>query len=377
MKTYHVNILKRLVCSAAITGVALGLTSCVKIGARTLKADRFDYAEAISDSTQTQTLLAIVKLRYSEWPTFLEVEQIVGQYTFEQVASAKGIIKTPFSGDNDQGEFGYVGKFSERPAILYKPLRGSKYMKSMLSPAPIDSLLALIHTEWPANRIFETFVSGINGKRNTQLEQGKHLLPDEAFARFINICYEFQQKDALDVDVRTVLKPGLTPEAKPREITVSRLGFFPDRVPQDSRDELAAVKAEMGMNPGTNRYDVVWGAIPPSPNHLAMETRSMVGLMVILSSYVDVLESELEEGRVGRLRRLPKHTDAVLPPLMLVKSGSNAPSDAYATCKYRGRWFWIADTDLNSKRTFAYLSLLLTIGETDDKPGAQLVITTN
>ena len=66
-----------------IIAVAVGLllVGCASHGPNRLVQDRFDYNAAVADSWQTQTLLAVVKLRYSDWPVFLDVEQIVAQYT--------------------------------------------------------------------------------------------------------------------------------------------------------------------------------------------------------------------------------------------------------------------------------------------------------
>jgi hypothetical protein len=69
------------------------------VGAKRLRADRFDYGAAIGDSLKAQTLTNIVKLRYSEWPTFLEVDQLATSYTLDQTASAKFLQRTWFLGD--------------------------------------------------------------------------------------------------------------------------------------------------------------------------------------------------------------------------------------------------------------------------------------
>ena len=61
-------------------------------------------------------------------------------------------------------------------------------------------------------------------------------------------------------------------------------------------------------------------------------------------------------------------------PLMKIDSGKEAPKDAYAAIQYRGNWFWIADTESRSKNTFQFLSLLLTITESGESGGGQVVI---
>ena len=353
----------------AILIAIFGLSGCRSFGPNRMESDRFDYNTAVSKSLQTQVLLNIVRLRYSEWPTFLDVEQIVAQYTWEHTGTAKGLFRI---GEYEQGELGYVGKYSERPVVLYKPMKGSKFMKSMLTPAPAGALLGLIYTGWPADKMFEIMVHSVNGNRNTQVERNAQLHPSVGFAKFIEVLGKFQRRDALNIDVASRKRVDSDHEA-----VETYLGFSVSRVDDELRKELDEAKKLIGLSTETNRYKVIWGSISPNKNIIAMETRSVLQLMATLSSYVEVPEIEVEEGRLTKLRPIPKENISGLKPLMDICRGDTAPPDAYASCKYRGKYFWIADTDINSKNTFTYLTLLLTLGDTDSSGGAALVITTN
>ena len=57
--------------------VSVALSGCRSIGPGTVAHDRFDYSTSISESWKKQTLLNIVKLRYLDPPTFVDVGQIV------------------------------------------------------------------------------------------------------------------------------------------------------------------------------------------------------------------------------------------------------------------------------------------------------------
>jgi len=62
-------------------------TGCTAIGPHTVVRDRFDYTTAVSDSWKAQMLVNMVKLRYGDTPTFLEVTSVINQYSVEgQVA---------------------------------------------------------------------------------------------------------------------------------------------------------------------------------------------------------------------------------------------------------------------------------------------------
>lgn len=70
---YMTNFNQHLIKSVI---VALLLSGCTRIGPEMMYKDRFDYTKAVGDSWKEQVLLNIVRLRYSDWPTFVTVDQI-------------------------------------------------------------------------------------------------------------------------------------------------------------------------------------------------------------------------------------------------------------------------------------------------------------
>jgi hypothetical protein len=60
------------------------------------------------------------------------------------------------------------------------------------------------------------------------------------------------------------------------------------------------------------------------------------------------------------------------PPLRVVVTDT-PPQDAYVAVQYDRRWFWIADTDIQSKNTFAIIMLLFSIADTGVKGLAPIV----
>ena len=78
-------------------------------------------------------------------------------------------------------------------------------------------------------------------------------------------------------------------------------------------------------------------------------------------------------GRPVLGRSAPDRSNPSSGPPIRILVGDAAPKDAFVAAQYDGRWFWIADTDIQSKSTFAIVMLLFSISETGVKGGAPVV----
>src|SRR3974390_3112582 len=123
------------------TGVCLLIyCGCTNLGPRSVPRDRFEYSASISDSWKRQTFLNIVRLRYMDPPTFVDVGQIVAGYTLQTDVSAGGTLS---SAGAVQGNFlsaGGAAHFIDRPTITYTPLTGAKFIRSLMTPLPPQSV---------------------------------------------------------------------------------------------------------------------------------------------------------------------------------------------------------------------------------------------
>lgn len=62
--------------------LALGLTSCSNLGSVALPPDRLAFNGSLLNSDEQQALLNIVRLRYTDSPYFLSVNNVVSQFNF-------------------------------------------------------------------------------------------------------------------------------------------------------------------------------------------------------------------------------------------------------------------------------------------------------
>ena len=108
-----------------------------RVGPKSLAHDRFDYSAAITQSWKEQMLLNMVKLRYMDPPMFLDVQQVVQQYTREGSGS---VFAPGWTGNSSIAPAASAsGRWAESPTITYVPMSGEKFTKSLLLPvSPVD-----------------------------------------------------------------------------------------------------------------------------------------------------------------------------------------------------------------------------------------------
>lgn len=321
------------------------------LGPKTIVNDRFDYGSNLADSWKEQTLLNIVKLRYLDTPIFLDVGQIVSGYTLETGISVGGTISTPGAIQGDFGSLGATGRYTDRPTITYSPMTGEKFLRGLITPLPARAVFFLIQSGFAADFVFELTTESINGIRNTPVSLRKQRGADPEFLRVIELMEEVQASGSLAM----LVEPG----EKGAEAMV--VTFLRGNSSEETRLHIEEIRQLLGLPPGIANHKVINSPVNSGDGTLAVDTRSVLQMLLALS-----LQVELPEGHVSQKRAVPG-----LPPaapgsrsLFHVSSGPDKPSDAYAAVRYRDTWFWIDDTDLRSKRTFAFIMFIFTLADT-------------
>jgi hypothetical protein len=90
------------------------LTACSSFGTDRVVPDRFDYNQAIGQSSNEQMLLNLVRLRYRDVPVFLSVSSVLSQYVYLGTANVGG------STDLVSGGLGIT--YIDRPTVTYSPM---------------------------------------------------------------------------------------------------------------------------------------------------------------------------------------------------------------------------------------------------------------
>lgn len=376
------------------------LAGCV-LGPTALSESRWRYNEAIRKTSNEQILLNLVRLRYRDVPFVLDVGSVSAQFEFRQSADAGGSLNEnvgPNPINPDSLDIGGGFSFADRPTVIFSPVQGKKFVRQLMTPASLDTLLLLQRSGWRSDRVLRLCVQSINGVDNATAASGPTPESAPAYREFRRVCELIQMlQDRRQIAFGYVSEDADFSDAIPSAaiqgadlVLAAKEGFslrksadgdgFVLRGPK-SRIELQIADQAMespevreliqvlNLAPGKSRFEVVFIGTevvnrepnPPGFQRVFIATRALLGTMFYVSQNVDIPEAHECDGLVTQTRTedgQPFDWNVVTGDLLRIQSQRLRPRDAAVAVQYRGYWFYIADTDLTSKSTFTLLSQL-------------------
>ncbi len=339
---------------------ALGfLTGCHSIGPRTVARDRFDYSTAMTDSWKRQTLLNIVRLRYLEPPSFVDVGQIVAGYSMETEVNLGGQVSAP---QDNSLALGASGRFTDRPTITYTPLTGSRFVRGLMTPIPPESLFFTIQSGWPANAILTVGAAAINGLRNEEVGLGGYRPADPRFVRAAQLLHQIQLSGAVGMKI--------IQDKDKRETKL--ITFRARTVPPETLRDITEFRELLGLDPEAQEFQLVFGATAASGREIAVQSRSLLHIFGAMAVRTEVPARDVEEGRtIPGIETNPADFSRLAN--VRIRCTKEKPKDAFVAAQFRGHWFWVDDRDLASKRCFSFMMLLFTLADTGEKESLPLI----
>ena len=338
---------------------AVNMAGCASIGPRTIGPDRIDYIQEISESWKKQMLLNIVKMRYFDPPTFLDVSSIINQYGVENQVNtdARWYWPIPSTSFGYNAGVGGYSRYSDRPTISYTPLSGQKFTKNLLTPIPPVAVVNLVQSGWPIDMIFALTVKTINGVSNRAVGE---VSGDEKtdFYRLVQAMRAVQLAGVIDIRIEKV------DEKEAAVLVVS------DTINKEKyREDLDTIRRILKIKSDIGNYKIVFGALAKSDEEIALLTRSMLEIMLDMAAVIDVPAKHVAEKRVKATASFVADESM----LAHIYSGRDKPKDAFTAIRYQDYWFWIDNKDINSKRNFALLMIFLSLTESEQKSGGPLL----
>jgi len=365
----------------ALASLALGALGCSQIGPATIANGRFDYNEAIVRSFDNQMLLNLVRLRYQDSILFLDLTSVVASYSREARVGASTSVDVPNSVSPTAVGLGATGAvtWSESPTISYAPLQGEDFAKRLLAPIQPSSILLLSRSGWGLERLLVCTVQQLNELSNGSSIGGvapRQVKYYEKFRRVSILLPELQEEGFMqintlanqpDVVALTAGPIEMDEAAQRRADEVLSLLNVTRSKPEPAASARPTAPAETPLadpDPGPAPIRLESGGFPRSPARIMLTGRSILGVMTFLAQQVEVPAEDLRRGlahqTLGRDGK-PFDWNEISRGMFHVHSSESMPDHAFLQVHYRGHWFYIDDTDLESKSTYTLLAQLFSL----------------
>ena len=401
------------------TMVAVLVAGCSAFGPSMLESSRLPYNEAVKRTTEEQLLLNVVRLRYTETPSSLAVSSIAAQFEI-----TKSFQVTPFfvaSGAEVARSYaavlpqlGIAG--TDRPTLALTPLDDQEFTRKLFTPIPLDGLLYLAKTTWPISTVFRLYLENLNWISNAQTASGPtpKSPPDFLdFQRGVQALQVLQDRGQIVFSTEERSEPQGSPlpagSVTARDVVEAAKSGYEYRVAEDGTswtlikkttqpvlliDPQAADSPEMlevarafKLRRGVTKFVITQEMLTPFPHTypsegvttLDLETRSLLQALYYVSHGIQIPDEHASAGLVTVTRDasgqpFPWHlvTDGLFR-VHSVKIGERPPN-AHVAIPYKGYWFYIDDSDQDTKATFSLLMELSRL-ELTGKTGPGPVLT--
>jgi hypothetical protein len=403
-----------------LAGLAsLLLAGCSSFGPRWLQQSRLEYNETVKSTTEEQLLLNIVRLRYTDTPSSLAVSAIAAQFERAQTlglipffTAAGGDLNRSFSAVLPQAQI----LNADRPTFSLTPLDDQDFTRKLFTPLPLDGVIYLAKTTWPISTVFRLYLENLNWVSNAQTASGP--TPASApvfndFRRGVEALQSMQNqgKIVFGVEERVETAGGPLPASSIKagdiiEAAKNGYEYRPDskgktwslikknqqpvlRIDPSALNspEMRIVAETFKLKVGLDKYDITQEALSPFPatypregvERLDLETRSMLQTLYFVSHGVEVPEEHLGQGLARRTADEWGNTfdwRQITNGLFAVRhqAGPERPPTARVAIPYRGYWFYIDESDHETKSTFSLLVELSRL-ELNNKAGPGPMLT--
>ncbi len=341
--------------TGVVIAFCLALIGCASVGPRQIMYNRNDYNRIIRDTEDQQLLLNIVRLRYLEPISFLQISNIAGSTS---VTSNIGLSATwtPLINQITQDFTPTAGvSYSESPTVSYTPLSSPDFIRQLMSPIALESAYLLTFAGFNDNhRLSRMIFQSVGDYDNASSIANTRKVTVPNMANFNTLLEPIEWLDKNDAYRYFNEKKGTN---------VKLVMYFKKKYYLSP----AAMKLKRLLGVHSNSMSIVFSQSSDSHDkrEVLVQTRSLLGTLIFLSHAVDVPESEVKKGVViqnkypdGR----PYNWDGLMNGLLKVHCSETRPmSSAFVKIYYRSHWFYISDEDTDSKITFTVLSQLLSI----------------
>ncbi len=196
-----------------------------------IPADRLNYMDAVSTSWKEQLLNNLVKLRYGDTLTCLEMTSVTTGYELDANLNANyPIAWNPLhttnpgqgwaSGFRNTVTLGGSATLMDKPSITYVPMRGDELARTMLDPIPPSKFLQSLQTGWHAGYIFSCCLKSINDLQNRAVS-GKGNA-DDNFFEIAQLFEDLKRNGVIRITIKQPSEPKVTTVPTKYDVTLHK-----------------------------------------------------------------------------------------------------------------------------------------------------------
>lgn len=349
----------KILCSCLLA--VFFASGCIGIGPSSIKSDRTQYNASIQHSNDQQLLLNLIRLKYRDTPFFLEITSIASHFKFAANGNANATL--PDKGFNVFGLGGGM-QVEESPTITYSPLQGEEFIQRFLAKIPLETIYLLLKSGWSIERVLRICLEKIEGVKNAPTASGPTPVRIPVYQDFLKVA---------DLIRDMQLRGDLTVEMMMHE-GFPQLTLMVDNS-HGEPPELTELNTIFGLPAHNNKW-VLTTAPDKDESTLTIQTRSLLGMMYYLSHAIETPRSDREKGYVTTTK-----TDAgtsfdwnnLTGDLLRVRSQATEPVRPAVAVPHEGNWYYIDNSDLDSKSTFSLLGQIFYLQAGASKGVAPLI----
>lgn len=327
--------------------------SCTRsVGTYQLPINRFSYNEALQNSTLQQTLLNIVRLRYGEPPYFLSVNSIVSQY---ELTKRGGVFSSsPMEADGVYGSADL--SFSDRPTVTFTPLQGTAFVNRFMSPINISVVYMLLRSGWGVSHVVTPLIEYLGDYDAASIASRVVSSRTPVYKMvydFTNVLRKVQHMGAL--------KFRAVKDGDKKKIRFDILNF--SNLPLSAQDK--RILQKFHVNAATPYFCVV-DFQSEDPHEFTIKIRTILGLFNYFSKGVEVPSIDVKNHRVPMTYLSNGETfdwKELTGPLFRVRVSERPPRESFVAVKYKYHWYYVADSDFDTKESIMLLNIIMGIYE--------------
>ncbi len=335
--------LTTIVIILEVVSATLNIAGCEFLGPAAVRAGRTDYNAAMKTTDVEQLLLNTVRLRYNDKPYFLTIASVSA--TAEAGVTFGGNVK-------ETGVEGALSYF-ERPTIVYIPLTGEDFVRQLLTPIDLNTLLLLRGAGFELDDILRVFVNRMNEQPNAAIAAGPS---PEGVPKFRDFLAAVEALDELEDRGEILLA------ASQQKVSDELVVFIhPDA---KASEEFRTLTRILRLDPEIERYRLRLGLTGGGGDEMVIETRSILSTMFYLGQGIKIPEPSRRVENVNVSLDKNAQTfdwDELYDNLISFRSSKEKPTDPYTSVRYGGYWYFIDNSDQESKETLTMLSIVLTL----------------